>query len=201
MEKATKPPKAMAYRNDICQVIGSFNAVSSVEVLPGFDECGGDGDVAWLSESPTTFTVAPGARVQVTVTFDAAADVVTQPGDYMAQLTLTTDTPYSVGPVPATMTVTPPKTWGKITGTVRGASCASGPVPLAGATVQIDTWAAHYTLFTDANGGYALWLDKRNNPLTLIVAKDGWQPQTKNVKITAGATLTVDWSLLPARPC
>ena len=62
------------------------------------------------------------------------------------------------------MNVTPPKTWGKIMGTVTGAGCA-GTVPIAGAVVQIDTWAAHYTLLTDASGGYALWLDKRNNPL------------------------------------
>jgi N-acetylneuraminic acid mutarotase len=180
--------------------IGGFNAVRSSEVLPGFDDCVGDGDVTWLSETPTTFTVAPGARVQVTVTLDAAAAVVTQPGDYMAQLTVTTNTPYVVAPVPVTMTATPPRTWGKIAGTVRGAGCA-GTVPLPGATVQIDTWAAHYTLFTDANGNYGLWLDRRNNPLTLIVAKDGWAPQTKKVRITAGEVTTVDWTLLPARPC
>ncbi len=29
MEKATKPPKAAAYRNAICQVIGSFSALTS----------------------------------------------------------------------------------------------------------------------------------------------------------------------------
>ena len=180
--------------------IGGFNAVRTSEVLPGFDQCGGDGDVGWLSESPSTFTVAPGARVQVAVTLDAGADVVTQPGDYMAQLTLTNNTPYVVAPVPVTMTATPPNSWGKITGTVRGAACA-GQVPLTGATVQIDTWAAHYTIFTDANGNYGLWLDRRNNPLTLIVAKDGWAPQTQRVRITAGQVTTVDWLLSPARPC
>jgi hypothetical protein len=50
-------------------------------------------------------------------------------------------------------------------------------------------------LKTDANGGYALWLDKRNNPLDVIVAKDGWQPRYKQVKIVAGDTTTVDWKL------
>ena len=74
-------------------------------------------------------------------------------------------------------------------------------VPLAGATVQIDTWAAHYTLKTDANGGYALWLDHRNNPLTVIVAKDGWQPQTRQIKIKAKETTTADWRLLTAQKC
>jgi hypothetical protein len=98
------------------------------------------------------------------------------------------------------MTATPPKTWGKITGKVTGQGCAA-TVPIAGATVQIDTWAAHFTLFTDAEGNYGYWLDRRHNPLTVIVAKDGWQPQTKRVRITAGVVTTVDWTLLPARPC
>jgi hypothetical protein len=179
---------------------GGFNAIRGAEVLPGFDDCVSDADVAWLSTSPTTFTVAPGARVQVTVTLNAAAAVVTQPGDYMAQLTVTTNTPYTVAPVPVTMTATPPTSWGKITGKVTGQGC-SGAVPIAGATVQIDTWAAHYTLITDAEGSYGYWLDRRHNPLTLIVAKDGWQPQTKRVRITAGQVTTVDWTLQPARPC
>ena len=69
-------------------------------------------------------------------------------------------------------------------------------MPLAGATVQIDTWATHYTLHTDINGGYGLWLDYRNNPLTVIAAKDGYQPQVKTVTITKGATTTAKFVLL-----
>jgi len=180
---------------------GGFNPRNSAEVLPGFTECIASQDVPWLSMTPTSFTVQPGTRVQVTVTLDASnIDIVSQPGAYAAKITFTTDTPYTVAPVDVTMNATPPKTWGKIMGTVTGASCA-GVIPLPGATVQIDTWAAHYTLITDASGVYALWLDKRNNPLQLIVAKDGWQPQTKKVKITQGLTTVQDWRLLPARPC
>ena len=69
-------------------------------------------------------------------------------------------------------------------------------MPLAGATVQIDTWAAHYTLHTDINGNYALWLDYRNNPLTVIAAKDGYQPAVKTVTIKKGATSTATFVLL-----
>jgi N-acetylneuraminic acid mutarotase len=179
---------------------GNFNAIAKSEVLPGFDQCGSAADVPWLTVTPTTFTVAAGATVKLTVTLNAAADVVTQPGDYAASLTYTTNTPYQVSATPVIMTVTPPNTWGKITGTVTGASCA-GIVPLAGATVQIDTWTAHYTLLTDKDGKYALWLDRRNNPLTVIVAKDTWQPQVRTIRITAGQTTTADWKLLPARTC
>ena len=71
-----------------------------------------------------------------------------------------------------------------------------GDFKVAGATVQIDTWATHYTLHTDANGDYALWLDVRNNPLTVIAAKDGYQPQAVTVKLSKGKTVTATFTLL-----
>jgi len=168
--------------------------VASDEVLPGFADCGTTADVPWLSVAPTTLTLAAGASATVTVTLNAGVPEITQPGTYTAKLGITTDTPYSVAAVPVTMTVNPPKTWGKITGTVTG---PNGPI--AGATVQIDSWASSYTLKTDANGQYALWLDVRNNPLQVIAAKDGYQPQVKTkVKIVKGATITVDFALKKA---
>jgi hypothetical protein len=116
-------------------------------------------------------------------------------------VTVRTDTPYRVTPVDVTMNVTPPGTWGKIAGQVTGTDCAGKAAPVPGATVQIDTWATHYTLRTDAEGRYALWLDRRNNPLTVIVAKDGWQPQAREVKITAGRTTEANWKLKTAKAC
>jgi N-acetylneuraminic acid mutarotase len=169
--------------------------VAKAEVLPGFQDCGAAAaDVTWLSESPTSLTLAPGASGVVTVTLDASVPEITQPGTLTAALTLGTDTPYPVSPVNVTLTVKPPKTWGKIAGTVTSAS----GVPIAGATVQINTWATSYTLKTDKNGQYALWLDVRNNPLQVIVAKDGYQPQVRTVKIAKGTTTTADFSLKPA---
>ncbi|WP_449343644.1 carboxypeptidase regulatory-like domain-containing protein [Streptomyces polygonati] len=161
------------------------------EVLPGYDQTEA-ADVSWLSESAGTLTVQPGATATITLTLDSAAPEISQPGTYTASLLLATDTPYQLAPIGVSMTVKPPATWGKITGTVK----ASGGAPLAGATVQINTWATHYTLKTGTDGGYALWLDTRNNPLQLIVAKDGYQPTTTTVKITKGATTTSDFTLL-----
>ena len=43
------------------------------------------------------------------------------------------------------------------------------------------------TFATDAEGKYAYWMDRRNNPLTMIVAKDGWKPQTRQTKIDTAA--------------
>jgi len=128
----------------------------------------------------------------LTVTLDASAPEISQPGTYTAALNLGTDTPYRLAPVGVSLTVKPPATWGKITGTVT----VSGGGPLAGATVQISTWATHYTLKTGTDGTYALWLDVRNNPLQLIVAKDGYQPTVTTVKITKGGTTTSNFALL-----
>jgi hypothetical protein len=176
---------------------GGFLAppVAKSEVLPGLQDCGSVvPDVSWLSESATSLTLAAGASTTVTVTLNAGVPDVTQPGTLTASLAVSTDTPYKVAPVGVTLTVNPPKTWGKIAGTVT----STAGTPIAGATVQINTWAASYTLKTDKNGQYALWLDVRNNPLQVIVAKDGYQPQVRNVKITRGTTTTADFALKPA---
>ena len=171
---------------------GAFSPpMASSEVLPGQVDCAANVDVSWLSETPTTLTLAPGASAKVTVTVNANVPDITQPGTYTAKVSVGTDTPYPVAAIGVSMTVNPPKTWGKITGLV-----SSGGVPVAGATVQITTWATHYTLKTDKNGQYALWLDVRNNPLQVICAKDGYQPQVVTVKITKGTTTTVNFVLL-----
>jgi hypothetical protein len=147
--------------------------------------------VSWLSESATSATLAPGATAKITVTVNANVPDITQPGTYNASLAVGTDTPYSVPGVSVAMTVNPPKTWGKISGVVSGPSGV-----IAGATIQINTWAASYTLKTDKNGYYQLWLDQRNNPLQVIAAKDGYQPQVKTVKIKKGTNTTVNFALL-----
>jgi hypothetical protein len=178
--------------------VGGGNApgspITAVELLPGYDQVGSS-DVTWLSESTQQLTLQPGASTTVTVTLDASVPEVTQPGDFTAQLSLGSDTPYGLPKIPVTLHVNPPSTWGKITGTVLGATTAGGTAPLAGATVQIDSWASSYSLTTAPDGTYALWLDTRNNPLTVIVAKDGYQPTVATVKIKKGATVTGNFTL------
>ena len=164
---------------------------SIAQVLPGFDQPDAVG-VSWLSESADTVTLQPGASTTVTVTLDASVPETSQPGTYTASLALGSDTPYSLDPIGVSLTVKPPATWGKITGTVT----ASGGGPLGGATVQITTWAAHYTLKTAPDGTYGVWLDARNNPLQLIAAKDDYQPILRSVRISKGGTTTSDFALL-----
>lgn len=171
---------------------GGGAPIADSEVLPGYSECGATSDVSWLSETPAELTVQPGKSAKITVTLNANVPEITQPGTYTASLGFSSDTPYAIAAVPVSLTVSPPKTWGKIAGTV---TAATGGAPVPGATIQIDTWTASYTLKTAADGTYQLWLDTRNNPLQLIAAKDGFQPQTVTVKIVKGATTTANFVL------
>jgi Carboxypeptidase regulatory-like domain len=170
-------------------------------MLPRYDQCTGATDVPWLSEDNTQVTLQPGASADITVTLNANVAAITQPGTYTAQLAISAKTPYTVAPIPVTFVVNPPKTWGKITGTVTGAGCTGTPAPLSGATVSVASSAASYTVTTDKNGQYVLWLDTRNNPLTVIAAKDGWTPQSVSSKVAPQKTTTANFTLNPKQPC
>jgi hypothetical protein len=63
------------------------------------------GDVPWLSENPISGTIPATMDWVVDVTFDAHAPVITQTGEYYADLVVLNDTPYGKFPVPVTMTV------------------------------------------------------------------------------------------------
>ncbi len=173
-----------------------YSAQAAAQVLPGYDACG---TVPWLSESTTGFELAPGQSVTVTVTLDSSA--VPQPGTYSGKLLIGTGTPYDVAPLGITLQVNPPKTWGKIAGMVTDAATGN---PIPGTTVRICTiyvkasggcGPVTYTLRTDTSGYYQLWLNQGYNPLQVIGAVDGYQSQSKIVKITKGATMTLNFAL------
>jgi len=180
----------------------SFSGTNSAERLGGLDQCGEASDVPWLSESPESFTLAPGASRNVTVTLTATPEAgVLQPGDYKAEIGITSDTPYPVPMVDVTMHVTPPPSWGKIKGTIVVAPCRGDPSGIA-ATIRINHATnpdVGYSLKSGNNGGYEYWLPKGR--YQVIVAKDGWVPEVHNVKIDAGFVLTLDVSLEPFVPC
>ncbi|MFI1195001.1 S8 family serine peptidase [Micromonospora sp. NPDC020750] len=176
---------------------GGFTATADSEALPGFEECAeASADVSWLTIDKTAATLAPGEKVTITVGIAATVD---QPGTYSASILIKEDTPYTVQPVSVKMTAQQPTTWGKLMGTVTGTSCQGASAPIAGALVQVDSWATSLTFTTDAEGRYAYWLDKRNNPLTMIVAKDNWKPQTRQTKITTATPTVENFALSPVR--
>ncbi|MGK5740410.1 S8 family serine peptidase [Micromonospora sp. URMC 103] len=176
---------------------GGFASTPDSEVLPGFEGCAEDAaDVSWMTIDKSEVTLAPGEKVTATVGMTANVD---QPGTYSGEVTIRENTPYTVAPVTVTMNVQAPKTWGKLMGTVTGTSCQGGGAPLPGAVVQIDSWAMSWTFATDAQGKYAYWMDRRNNPMTMIVAKDGWKPQTRQTKINVTTPTVEDFALSPIR--
>nr|WP_269474618.1 carboxypeptidase regulatory-like domain-containing protein [Phytohabitans flavus] len=176
---------------------GQFNATPDSEALPGFEECAeGAADVSWFSIDKTEATLAPGASVTVTVVMTANVD---QPGTYTGSVAIGENTPYTVPPVQLTFEVQQPTTWGKLMGTVTGKGCDGVTAPIAGAVVQVDSWAMSWTFATDTQGKYAYWLDRRNNPLTLIVAKDTWKPQTRQTRINTSTPTVEDFTLSPIK--
>ena len=137
----------------------------------------------------------PGQTAQVTVTLDASVPEIGQPGTYAARLQPNGDTPYPLADIPGLPHRVPPDSWGKITGKVTAANTG---LPLAGATVEVDSWVADTTLTTANDGSYELWLDKRNNPLTVIVAKEGYKPVVATVKVVKGSVVVTDFALKKA---
>ena len=162
-------------------------------MLPGFDACGDPPDLPWLSVQPTTASLQPGERVEVTVTLDAQVD---QPGAYRAGLAVAENTPYVVHAPGVTLQVTPPKKYGKIAGTVQGVGCDGTVIaPLQNATVQIDWADGRRRLLTHRDGSYGWWSDTGANPLGVTVAQDGYQPQTRTVRLKARGTVPADFDL------
>ena len=182
---------------------GGFDPVQDAELLPELDDCGGGTDVPWLSEDPTTGTIGPGTSAPITVSFDAGAAGVDQPGAYKARIGIKEDTPYSVPAVNVTMNVEPPATWGRLTGTITGlAVCDQPGEPLAGAQIVVDGVTTDITLKTDANGQFKVWMDQANGPVDLTISANGYIGTSRpGVVITGGATSTVDADLRLDAPC
>lgn len=152
---------------------GGFNPVPDSEVYPGLTNCGGVIDVPWLSESPTTGTVAANDTNDIDVTFDASQ--VTQPGDYLAHFRIKENTPYTTPDVQVTMHVPLPADWGYLTGTVTGlARCDLPGSPLKKATVLVDTSGTDYTLKTDADGKYLIAFPIADGPATVTASMGGY---------------------------
>ena len=116
---------------------------------------------------------------------------------------LVNSTPYQVtgDPVAVTLTVTPPATWGEITGTVTGLACDGTTSPLSGATVEVTGKTSSWTLTTTSSGQYALWAAEGQDPLAVIAEASGWRTETAKAKITAGKVAMVNLTLTRLGGC
>lgn len=172
---------------------GGFDPDAKAMLLPGFDQCGAPANVTWLRETPSEFSLAPGKSKKVTIIMNSRK--VTQPGTYKARVRALTNTPYPVRAVNVTMKVKAPKTWGKLTGTVKGITCADQVRRLARATVQVNGRGYAQTLATGSDGTYAIWMSADIRKLRMIVAKDGYVPQTRRTDVRPRSTTTENYRL------
>jgi putative cell wall-binding protein len=176
-----------------------LDLVSSAELLPGLDECAeGGADVDWLQLDTTEAVLAPGESVTVGVTTDSAA--VNQPGTYTAGVGLLANVPVRPAPVEVTMHVTPPLTWGKVTGTAYLEDCEGGQV--AGDSISIDITPVRddvgdgWLIRTDHEGVYARWINSQVGTLRMTALLTGFRPDSHLVDLVRGGTVTRDFSLL-----
>ncbi|HLJ80641.1 MAG TPA: carboxypeptidase regulatory-like domain-containing protein, partial [Ktedonobacterales bacterium] len=100
-------------------------------------------------------------------------------------------------PINITMTVTPPKGWGKITGTVTGTDCKGNTAPLQGVQIQANGKGYTFTLTTDKNGNYAFWAPSASNSYQIIASLNKWISQAVKTSIKSGKTVTVNFNLKP----
>ncbi|WP_433431692.1 carboxypeptidase regulatory-like domain-containing protein [Nonomuraea sp. CA-141351] len=164
--------------------------VGTVRRLPGYDQP--HADVPWLSARAARTELRPGQSTTVTVTLDADRRTTSMLSEYTAAVTLLTDSPHQIAPVPVTMKVRPPKSWGRLTGTV------SGPDgPLAGASVRLEYARGKQTVVTGADGRYDVWLERGAGPVRITVTMAGYGTATGTLGVSGGDTVVKDFTLSP----
>lgn len=198
-------------RNDYLAIYTSFDFDDIASVADEIDLINrvmayiGVSDVTWLSESPITGTVPAAGTQPVLVTFDATVPEVDQPGTYIADLVAKSNDPANPRvTVPVEMVVTAPANWGKLAGTVTGLGyCDANPGALEAVEVIVEaSTGITWTLETDANGYYQVWMDEANSPVMINVTADGHTPgYASGIIIVGGQTTTMDFSLRWLKPC
>lgn len=160
-------------------------------------------ETAMLDVSPDTGTLEPGESVTVQATFDAST--VTQPGVYREAIRIAEDTPYPFpfGDVEATMTVTPPASYGSVAGEIRGLGrCDSGITTIAGAAITIeDSKGSVVNTTSDEQGRYRYWLAAETGPFTVTVEAGDHLSETFEIELVAGQERPLDVDMRLLAPC
>ena len=169
-------------------------------LVRGMGSAGGS-DVVWLSEDPTTGTVLSEDSVDITVTFDPS--MLEQPGDYMAEIMVQHNTPYSYENIDVLLHVLKPATCGTLKGMVSGLeACDVNPTPLEGATVNIynDGGSLLTSLETKADGTYNWALEAGVYDIEMMM--DGYETaMVEDVNVPQSTDITVDQELRLIAPC
>jgi subtilisin family serine protease len=154
-----------------------------------------DGGMEWLTTTPAEFTLQPGQSKTITA---AMSGVVPQPGTFTGKLVADAETPYDAPSVAVSMKINPPRSWGKLTGTVSGFA-PDGVVSLGDAVVQVNGLYSAVTLVTGSDGRYEYWFDKSEKTAQIIATANGYVPKVGTAKVTAGTTVVTDFELDPIK--
>jgi subtilisin family serine protease len=161
-------------------------------------------DVPWLEVTPMNGTIPAYDTLVMNASFNASIPEVTQPGVYLAKLRVSNNTPYGRFDIPVTMNVTAPENYGFWDGTVTSLGyCDENPGLVQGAEVLIeDDLGMSWTLITDKNGYYQIWLDEAGSPFTVTVtAPEHEIGYADEVEISGQQTTTFDFDLRWLKPC
>ncbi len=181
-------------------LVGAFPGGAEVDSLAF--TTGGSSDVTWLSEDPVSGVVPDGGTVQVNIIFDPTGASLSQPGDYMAELKIKHETPYTYPNIPVVLHLEAPSDYGTFNGHVYGfEACDVNPDVLSGATVNF--WqgsSIEFTTTTNAEGYFSYAVPAGTYDIEVLM--DGYVSQIEFGQVVAGgSTLTVDFTLRLDAPC
>ena len=181
-------------------LVGAFPGGTEVDCLAF--ATGGVSDVPWLSEDPVSGTVGTEDPVTVEVTFDPTGAGLSQPGDYLAELKVRHNSPYTYPNIPVTLHLKAPSNYGTFKGHVYGLkTCDVDPTALKGATVNFwQNGAAKFTTTTNAEGYYSYALPEGTYDIEVL--SDGYISKLEQAQAVAGGqTTTVNFDLRLQAPC
>lgn len=130
------------------------------------------GAIPWLDENPVEGYIEAGDTMAVQLQWSVKD--IDQPGDYYGELVITTDTPKEIAPIPVTLHVWRPFTWGNIKGTVTGMEqCDLNPALMPEATINFyrDGELVKSTM-TDESGYFSYALEAATYDIEAVV--DGY---------------------------
>lgn len=164
----------------------------AIEAYAGGSE--GPDLVTWLDETPIEGSVDEAERFPIQLTFTVKD--IDQPGDYFAELRFVNDSPFQMDPVPVTLHVVRPHTWGTFKGEVIGTQkCDLNPAPLANATINFykDGAVVHSTT-TDQDGSYSYALERGTYDIEALF-EGHVAMKVESVEIAASEDLVIDFTL------
>jgi subtilisin family serine protease len=194
---------------DLAPYLGSNNVIISFHyTAPGWDWWAQVDQIrvladagSWLSVSPATGTIPANDDAEIDVNVDTAT--IPEPGVYSALISVDEDTPYDVPGVPVTLTVTASPDLALLEGTVQSMGyCDSNPFAVAGAEVVVTSGGDSWTVTTDANGYYYLYLNESYSPVDIdVTAPVHDAGSATGVVLVGQQTTTEDFDLRWLQPC